>query len=435
MNYKINFKRLPHQKAIIKSKAFIKALITGYGGGKTITLAHDIIKHSIIDSGIPHMAVSPSYSMAKKTIIPSIYEVLEEHYEPALRSGKDFKYNQSDHMFYIKPWGGKIWIGSGDTPNSLKGPNLGFAGLDEPGLMNVQVYENMIARIRHPKAKFLQLGLYGTPEGLNWLSDLCTEKKPKDFELVRGESTDNTHLPQVFIDNLYDQYDEQLVKAYIKGEFVNLASGSAYYSFSDANILQYEVVPDSSRPLLIGMDFNYTPMCTIIAQEMYIDNKWYVVVFDELYLKNCDTDASVERLLEKYGKNYQYMLYPDPACYNDSAHGSAKSDVKLIRNAFERYGISSDGYIVPPRCAHPKRKDRLNSANKMFKNAKGVIRLLITKSCKNLINDLRKATMEEYLNANFKDPMIGHISDAMGYMIERRYPIKVDTIRDYSNII
>ncbi len=422
INYTVNFKRLPHQRAFVQSKALTKALITGFGGGKTSIGAHEILKHSAIDNSIPHMAVSPSFPMAKKTVIPAIMEALEEHYDPPLVKGKDYKYNKTDHIFTIKPWNGIIYIGSASNPDSLKGPNLGSFWLDEPGLMDEQAYKFMLSRRRHPKAKLLQGYLTGTPEGLNWLYDICEgEKKPSDFELIRGKTSDNIHLPQTFIDDLMEQYDEQLVKAYMDGLFVNLLSGSAYYAYSEAESVIDVFTPNFNRPILIGMDFNYDPMCAIIAQEAYINNKLHLIVFDEFYLRNCDTDAACERIIDKYGEKSMYVMYPDPSCHNNTGHGAGKSDAKMIKNTFAglefRFVNNSNKQI--------KRKDRLNAVNKGLKTANGERRILLTKNIKKLREDMRKITMEEYLNSNYDDPMLGHISDALGYLVARQYPVKL----------
>jgi hypothetical protein len=91
----------------------------------------------------------------------------------------------------------------------------------------------------------------------------------------------------------------------------------------------------------------------------------------------------------------------------------------LIRQAFSH----AKGFQIRVRPAHPKRKDRLNAVNSKLKNAAGEIGLHISRTAKPLINDLQKVTAEEYLNGNFTDPMLGHVSDALGYYIEYRFPV------------
>jgi len=48
----------------------------------------------------------------------------------------------------------------------------------------------------------------------------------------------------------------------------------------------------------------------------------------------------------------------------------------------------------------------------------------VTKNCKRLRKDLSRVIMEEYLNGNFKDHEMGHITDALGYLVAYRYPIR-----------
>ncbi len=403
----------------MRSRKRGKALITGYGGGKTHATCLESIKHSMIDRGYnkPHMLVSPSFPQAKKTVIPTMHELLTDQF--GLKIGKDYTYNKSDHEFRIKKWKGLVWIGSGRNPDSLNGPNLCSFGIDEPGQQSHETYIKMLARLRHPKAKELQWWLTGTPEGLNWLYDVCEgEKVPKEFDLIRGRTTDNTDLPQSFIDDLYDQYDSLLVDAYIDGKFVNMSDGSAYHAYCDDNVIQ-GFNYDPNRPIFVGMDFNYDPMCSVIGQEVIQDGVLKCVIFDEFHLKNCDTDAAAEQIIDKYGdpKKTKYEIYPDPSCKNRNAHGVGKSDLKILRNSF---GANTPIRIVK----NTRRKNRLNAMNKMLRNANGISRLLLTPNVKKLKNDFRRATMREYLNGNFDDPAIGHISDGCGYLVEKRYPVR-----------
>jgi hypothetical protein len=58
LHYDINIQRLPHQKALMQSKARTIGLVTGFGGGKSLGGAANILKHSMLNSGIDNMAVS-----------------------------------------------------------------------------------------------------------------------------------------------------------------------------------------------------------------------------------------------------------------------------------------------------------------------------------------------------------------------------------------
>jgi hypothetical protein len=174
------------------------------------------------------------------------------------------------------------------------------------------------------------------------------------------------------------------------------------------------------------MDFNWSPNTAIIAQEV---PDWVstaggtperkLVVFDEVFAMNCSTERKCEMITEKYGDKFRYEIYIDAAGKADNARTVGVSDLNLVRNAFN--GFAHRVYYPG---ANPKRKDRLNAVNGRLCNAKGERFILISRACKHLMGDLRKVQREEYLVGRFKDKMISHIGDALGYLVHYRYPVR-----------
>lgn len=114
-----------HQREWWNQSNFVKLLVTGYGGGKTMTGCKRGIAVSLTNAPVPHVVVSPSYKMAKRTTIPTLLSLLRG--KMSLLDGFEYEYLKSDHEFQIRYKGreGIIWIASGDDPDSLKGPNIG----------------------------------------------------------------------------------------------------------------------------------------------------------------------------------------------------------------------------------------------------------------------------------------------------------------------
>lgn len=81
--------------------------------------------------------------------------------------------------------------------------------------------------------------------------------------------------------------------------------------------------------------------------------------------------------------------------------------------------------VFYPR-ANPSRVDRFASCNAMFCNARGERRCRVSPRCVDLIRDLEgrswKAGSREPDDSH---PDSGHISDALGYIIHRRFPSTV----------
>ena len=158
---------LPHQRAFWELPNFVKLLIGGYGSGKTRIGALRSIYNSYINAPIPHLYVSPTYKQARKTVVVSIAGLLD-------KSKIEYDYNKTNHEFFIPGWAGTIWIASGDDPDSLKGPNLGTAGIDEPFIIDGDILNVILSRLRHPEAKLRELFLTATSGCLAQVSQAWT---------------------------------------------------------------------------------------------------------------------------------------------------------------------------------------------------------------------------------------------------------------------
>jgi len=95
-----------HQRAIWESDSYMKALVGGYGSGKSITAIKRGIALSLENAGIPGMIVSPNYDQARKTIVTDMKAMLD---------GRNIKYEYKvqakEFRIYYKGRTGIIWIG------------------------------------------------------------------------------------------------------------------------------------------------------------------------------------------------------------------------------------------------------------------------------------------------------------------------------------
>jgi len=222
-------------------------------------------------------------------------------------------------------------------------------------------------------------------------------------------------LPPAEIEAARRELDPKIFKQEYEGSFEGF-DGLAYYAFSHKNIVDKQPL-NPKKEIIIAMDFNYDPMCSVALQENEYGDP---TVIEAFAFSNCDTDAACDRIIDFFGDEHRYIIYADASAKNRSAHGAGKTDLIMIQQAFSR----CKSFWVRVKPANPKRKDRLNAVNGMLQNSAGESRLKIAKHCLPLIRDFQKVTMEEFLNGNFSDPNLGHITDALGYFIEYKYPIK-----------
>ncbi len=214
----------------------------------------------------------------------------------------------------------------------------------------------------------------------------------------------------------------------------------AYHNHGPKNWIP-SYIPVRNRPILVCMDFNYDPMGSVLCQKTVIGGREAVVAFRANAFRNCDTTSACERIIDQVGEDFNYIIYPDPACQARTAHGKGgESDLELIENAFRKI---KGKFWVRVKPAHPKRKDRLNAVNAALgkhaqparaadpatgmpamaaKEQEPILLYLVKDDCTPLVTDFDECGMEEFLNGKFNDDALGHVSDGLGYMIDYEFP-------------
>jgi hypothetical protein len=375
----------------------------------TMIAAKRAISLSLVNAPSPHLIVSPSIRIAKKTVVREIKELLVG--KQTIRRDLTWKYFRSDAEFRI--WlGGReatIWIASGDDPDTLKGPNVGSANIDEPFIQSREVFNQILARVRDPVAKVREIGLTGTPEDLNWGYDICEGEEADNFdiEVIHASSEDNLALDPAYAARMRKGFTDKASEAYVDGRFISLSTGLVYYAFGDDNIRDYPVPPDAE--VGVGMDFNVNPMALVVFWRM----RNHIHVFEELELENSDTQFACQLVREKFGNRID-DFYPDAS--GGSRHTSSpggRSDFHYIREA---------GFTVNAKSTNPSRRDRYNAVNGKFRPGDGSEpSLTVSPNCKKLISYLKRYSYEKLDKEEGKK--MSHLLDAFGYPVVYIFPV------------
>lgn len=407
MKYKIDTGKFRiHQKAWWNTPNFIKMLVGGYGCGKTYIGALRLIYMSYLNAGYPVQYISPSYKMAKRTVIPTLKGQLD-------RADVRYVFNKTDHEFLIPGWDGKIWIGSGDEPDSLKGPNLSAACIDEPFIQSQEVFEQIIARVRVGEHR--EIGLTGTPEELNWGYEVAMNDESRyDIGVVHGRTRDNYSLDSDYADTMEAAYTPEQVMAYLEGQFVNLKRGRVYQIFDRGRHIfrgELEQYRDAGIEIIAGIDFNVDYMSAEVA---YKGPDW-IHFFDEIRLSNSNTEELGEVLREKYPG---IRVFPDPS--GSARRSSAsKSDHAILQQL---------GFRVVSHKANPPIRERVNAVNRLLKLDKMTIE---PQTCPHLVADLDRNVWRSG-DLDKTDLKMTHAGDAAGYPIEHLFPIRKQYVGNIS---
>lgn len=437
----------------------------GYGSGKTHGLVVRMARLSGLFPHVAHGLLGPTYTALRKDMIGPMRSLLRGW-------GVRFTENRQDH--HLRPeWctepDAGIWFAGCDRPDSLKGPNWGSVGINEPGIIDREAYEVAISRARVPLFVCASCGdpvpllgsalgvtgaksgevydsrepcvscgaeqvecvpnpvsLAGTPEGFNWLYDefIDTTSHPdrdwSQYRVITAHSRENPFVAQSSIDRLEDAYDAQLVREKVGGEFVNVRSGAIYYAFSREDHLA-ELPYDPTAPLLWGLDFNVEPLCSVVCQQLDGD----LLVIDEVV---SPTGGRTAELVEEFARRYKrheagIVVYGDRSGYNKDTRGGNRTDYRILAEEAARQGLRRFEILASRR--NPPRLERYAAVNGLLRSGAGRVRLKVDRlGCRTLVRDLEQQPYKPgTLLADDKGGKLGHAADALGYVVVARYQL------------
>jgi len=205
-------------------------------------------------------------------------------------------------------------------------------------------------------------------------------------------------------------FDEQYDASWVS------ASGVIFYAFSVAGNVRESAVYREDRPIIVGSDFNVDPMAWCLGH--IVDDR--LEVFDELYVRNTNTLSCLEHLFKRYGQHRNGFWFHGDATSRSRKTSASSSDYVQIAND----GRFKDSKLFYPK-GNPRRADRFAACNARLRNANGEHRVVVHPRCVNLIADLEARSFKTGSNEPDDVGDVGHITDAFGYIIHRRWPLRL----------
>lgn len=197
------------QRQFWRDGARFRLFIGGVGSGKTRAGCVEILRQP---AGSVGMVVAPTYPMLRDATFRTFIEL-------AQRGGVLASFNKAEMLATLID-GKRVLFRSGDDPDRLRGPNLGWFYLDEAALMNADIWPIMIGRLRERPGRAWATS---TPRGFNWLYETF-HRDGSDYSITRSSTRDNNYLPDGFLRSLEQSYDTQWLAQEIEGEFLDLGS-------------------------------------------------------------------------------------------------------------------------------------------------------------------------------------------------------------------
>lgn len=398
---------------------------------------------------------APTFKQAKRVF----WKTMKQAIPPSWRQGKP---NETECSITTKA-GHVVRIVGLDNYDALRGSGLFFVLVDEwadcPWQAWEEVLRPMLSTCRYVLNGVQHIGGHalriGTPKGFNHCHKTYIKGQAggeQDHKSWLYTSLQGGNVPAAEVENARRTMDKLSFEQEYEASFVNF-SGRAYYPFlrtTHCAPLAY----DTTRPISFCFDFNVEPGVAAVCQEQALPGHferdergsltkrplWGTGVIGEVWIpKNSTTVAVCRKLLTDWGKHEGLVLvYGDAA---GGARGSAQtegSDWDLIKK-FLVQGMRDGDVLLPGfgdrvhfnvPAANPAVRARVNAVNSRLQSADDVIHMLIDpEKAPHVVNDLEGVVLLEGGSGEIDkkgkkgSKELTHISDALGYYVEREFPI------------
>lgn len=392
-----------------------RGFVGGFGSSKTFSGCMAICQHFYEWPGINQGYFAPTFPHIRDIFFPTIDEV-----SYLMGLNVEIRENNKEVHFYSgRQYRGTVKCRSMDDPKTIVGFKIGHAMIDELDILEPKkaqlAWRKIIARMRYDVDGLKNgIDVTTTPEGFKETHRLFVEAvvdKPdlkNNYGLIQASTYDNEkNLPDDYIPSLVETYPDELISAYINGQFVNLTTGTVYRNYNRQRCNSNETI-QPKEPLYVGMDFNVGHMSACIFVER--KDGWHAVAeLKDLF----DTPDMVRVLQDRYQTKEDYhgiFVYPDASGDSRKSVDASKSDIALLEQA---------GFSVRTNPTNPRIKDRVMSVNKQFE----VLGVKVNaKECPTIA----KCLEQQAYDANGEpDKKSGHDhqNDSFGYPIAYEFPI------------
>lgn len=393
------------QSRLWRTKRRFVAVAAGRGSGKTELARRRAIRFLPIKKPWPdpmYFYALPTRSQCKRVAWQSLLALIPA---PWIK-----KINESEMM--VKTiFGSRLFAVGMDRPQRIEGNQWDGGVIDEscdqhPGSFD----KSILPALSHRDGWCWRIGVpkrvgVGAADFKGFFFDKCEERYSWPSSDILSEAKLRYAMENLDPRDYREQYHASW----------ETAGGLVFHAFDAANI-QDAACYHADKSLIVSSDFNVNPMCWVLGH--LTDDG--LDVFDELFVRNTNTPNTLDMLFARHGGHRSGFEF-----YGDASGRARKTSASASDYAIIRQDNRFSGAAVYYAKKNPRVTDRVASCNALLCNAAGQRRLRIHPRCKVLIKDLQERAWKEDRNEPDDYGDVGHMSDALGYVVHRRYPITV----------
>lgn len=384
-------------------------LYGGAGSGKSVAVAQKLVKRVVSEENHKFLIIRKVANTLKNSCYDLIKSVI---YKDELEN--DFIFTTHPLEITHKDTGNKFIFLGLDDPEKIKSiTDITGEWIEEATELEKEDFTQLDLRLRGETKNYKQIIVSFNPiDEEHWLKSRFFDNSDEQVLTLLTTYKDNTFIDEDYkrtLENLINE-DENYYNIYTLGQWGKLnVIGKIYRKFSADNLFDFEYNPDLD--LYVCTDFNVDPMKWALIQN--VNGNDYI--FDEIVQRDTHTELMVNELLKRYDKR-SFNFYGDYSGTFRST-SSPTTDYEIIKKMLPGASIN----IKP----NPSVVDRINAVNWRLKNDKDIKRLFVHRNCKHTIKDFERVQWKEGKREIDKsDHELTHISDAIGYYIDYKYPLR-----------
>jgi len=401
----------PEQTRLWKCKSRFTAVVAGRGSGKTELSRRRVVAMLAVRKPWPdpiYFFALPTYNQAKRVAWEPIKRLIPPSW---IKPGG---ISESD-LVIETVFGSKLFLLGLDKPARVEGVQWDGGVIDESSDQRMGVFDrSFLPAFSHREAWCWRIGVpkrfgIGAREFKAFYDRGLTGKEPeiasftwKSGDIIPAKALElaRSTLSDVDFAEQYESSWEQ-------------AGGRIFHAFGDHN--KGPCSYDPERTIYVGSDFNVDPMAWTLSHiRMGPRNRGdFVETFDEVFLRDSNTPATMSYLWNKYGPHHRAdWVFMGDASGRGRRTAATVTDYSIIRSdeRFERKRV-----LYPK--ANPAVQDRFAVCNAAFRAASGVVRFRVDPRCTHLITDLENRSYKEGTREPDDVGDVSHSSDALGYIL------------------
>jgi hypothetical protein len=408
-------KHHPIQHQLWRSKKRFALVAAGRGSGKTELARRRIVRYLPIVkpwANPMYFYALPTYNQAKRVAWEEIKNLVPKHWlaeEP------------KDGAMVIRTiFGSSLYVVGLDKPQRIEGNQWDGGIIDEFSDQRPGVFDKSVRpALSHKKGwcwmigvpKRFGVGAVEFKDKFYKYSDVDIDPDFSSYTWSSEDILDPQELESARRNLSPEDYDEQYRASWVS------IRGAVFHSFNDVLNVVSDATYHSNLPIIVGQDFNVDPMSWCMCHAASNG----LIVFDELRLNNTNTQASLDELHNRYGSHKAGFIFIGDASSRARKTSATSTDYVIIKND-SRFLNKTMSYTK----SNPAVEDRNASMNALLCNANSERRLFINPRCKWLIRDLTSLSYKPNVREIQLGPGLGHMSDALGYIVYRLFPLRTE---------